>query len=287
MKTIGGGKAAGIAKWAWEDPASRVGQAIAEVDDLARAASGPELAEIQDTGTMLSRLAGTLTTDPEPAMAMAGIASQFLDLAGWKDAYKHEARGRHGEWIGTGDATGDALARRAVKNQRMANERRQALDEQKTARQLSDQAAQANISTQNKAASVAAVAKSLTSIPLLPGETQSMHMNPLPSETPDVNLLHEQIIHQHLAPIMEAKGAEVLKSAQAEIARAEARIRTAADTQDAHKAVLKAANEGGIAIAGAIITFATAGAGLPILLAIAAGTGPILIQIIIEFFKRL
>lgn len=50
-----------ILKWAWEDPANRVSDAQDRVNELARAETDPQvLAEIQDAGVMLSRLAGTL-----------------------------------------------------------------------------------------------------------------------------------------------------------------------------------------------------------------------------------
>jgi hypothetical protein len=61
MKTTGGQQAERIAKWAWDDPAARVADAIARVNELARSSQDPaELTEIQDQGTYLSRLAGSL-----------------------------------------------------------------------------------------------------------------------------------------------------------------------------------------------------------------------------------
>ena len=60
--TPGGQQARNIAEWAWQDPAGRVQQAIEQVRELASSAEGRELAEIQDSGTMLSRLASSLDT---------------------------------------------------------------------------------------------------------------------------------------------------------------------------------------------------------------------------------
>lgn len=61
-----------IRKWAWEAPAIRVQDAISQIDDIARRAglSPQALREVQDAGTMLSRLAGT-------TMAPASISSQL------------------------------------------------------------------------------------------------------------------------------------------------------------------------------------------------------------------
>jgi hypothetical protein len=59
--TPGGQRAAEIRRWAWQDPAGRVHIAIAQVNDLADAATDEqELREIGDSATMLSRLASSL-----------------------------------------------------------------------------------------------------------------------------------------------------------------------------------------------------------------------------------
>ena len=60
-----GRQAYAILKWAQEDPAGRAVQAQQQVDGLARPLLGQPgqvqaLAEVQDAGTMLARLAGTV-----------------------------------------------------------------------------------------------------------------------------------------------------------------------------------------------------------------------------------
>ncbi len=61
--TADGTEAWRILRWAQEDPAGRVAEAQRQVNDLARPLLGQPsqaqaLAEVQDAGTMLSRLAG-------------------------------------------------------------------------------------------------------------------------------------------------------------------------------------------------------------------------------------
>jgi hypothetical protein len=58
--TPGGERAAEIRRWAWAAPAARVQDAIRQVDELAEHAEGAELREIQDSATMLSKLASSL-----------------------------------------------------------------------------------------------------------------------------------------------------------------------------------------------------------------------------------
>jgi hypothetical protein len=56
-----GQQAADIASWAWEDPAGRVDEAIRQVGALAQTLpDGKALMQVQDAGTMLARLKGTV-----------------------------------------------------------------------------------------------------------------------------------------------------------------------------------------------------------------------------------
>ncbi len=63
MSTVQGKQAYDILDWAYEDPPGRAAEAVQRVDELARSADGDALAEIQDAGSMLSRLAGSLTAE--------------------------------------------------------------------------------------------------------------------------------------------------------------------------------------------------------------------------------
>lgn len=67
MATTPGQQAYKILDWAYEDPQARAAEAVRKVNDLARTADGAALREVQDAGTMLSRLAGTLTKDATTA----------------------------------------------------------------------------------------------------------------------------------------------------------------------------------------------------------------------------
>jgi hypothetical protein len=64
--TPDGTEAYRILRWAQEDPAVRAAEAVRQVNDLARPllgvpAQAAALAEVQDAGTMLSRLAGAVS----------------------------------------------------------------------------------------------------------------------------------------------------------------------------------------------------------------------------------
>lgn len=62
--TPAGREAERIARWAWDDPAGRVQEALRRVGEMARnTADAQELREIGDATSMLSRLAGTIVHD--------------------------------------------------------------------------------------------------------------------------------------------------------------------------------------------------------------------------------
>jgi hypothetical protein len=78
--TPDGTEAYRILRWAQEDPAGRAAEAVGQVNDLARpllgdTAQAQALAEVQDAGTMLARLAGSLagvTGGGGPAESVSG-----------------------------------------------------------------------------------------------------------------------------------------------------------------------------------------------------------------------
>jgi hypothetical protein len=62
VKTSGGLQAEQITRWAWDDPADRIVNAIDRVNALARFSESPgELREIQDQGAYLYRLADSMS----------------------------------------------------------------------------------------------------------------------------------------------------------------------------------------------------------------------------------
>jgi hypothetical protein len=77
--TVQGRQAYAILDWAYENPAARAAEAVARVDELARSADGDALAEVQDAGSMLSRLAGAVS---ETAQAADGPPSGTEDGGG-------------------------------------------------------------------------------------------------------------------------------------------------------------------------------------------------------------
>jgi hypothetical protein len=75
--TAAGAEARSIMRWAWQDPQHRAAASLETIRELATSAEpgSPELAEIQDAGTMLSRLVGTLQVDSKSAPD--GIGAQL------------------------------------------------------------------------------------------------------------------------------------------------------------------------------------------------------------------
>jgi hypothetical protein len=253
MKTSGGSQAAGIAKWAWDDPASRVRDAISQVRELARfAASQAELAEIQDTGQMLARLEDSLEPQDEglisSQLGLAGetITGQILDLAR-TPAWVHEKRGPHGKWVGSGGLpyTGPMNRARA--------ERIRQMQRQGQMRSPAAVASPAVTGTGNKAANVLARVQG----------------------SPEDSSVHEQI------------KAEILDKTKAHVSQVMQQHTENVEQGERQRALLKAATEGSIAIAGGIIAAIEAKLGVPDLVAIASATAPLLIQILIEWWKRL
>jgi hypothetical protein len=280
-----------LVRWAWDDPEGRVQAAISQVRELARTATGDDLAELQDAGVMLSRLAGTLDTEPVEGQdtilqQLAGdtITSQLIELA--RDAWLHERRGPHGEWMGSGAPAGMSKTRAdRIRRIQAAQARRQAAPagEDKMRSMIQEEIAKQGVST----ISEDEARKRLAAIPLLPGESMEQHMNPLPGESARENLIHEQVMHSRVAPYAESKAASVLDAAKAHVAKVNAEIAKAEDTEEGHKAMLKAATEGSIAIAGGILAYIGSRMGFPDLAVIASSVGPIILQVIVEFFKRL
>jgi hypothetical protein len=320
MMTLAGGKAAGIAKWAWSDPEARVHQAIEQVNELAAQTTDPaEQAEIGDTATMLSRLAGTLNRQPVTIGAqLAGdgtIGAQLLDLAR-TPAWVHEKRGPHGEWERSGLASvGSRVVQSRTRTdqvRKMADARQQRLIAAEVKRQMAQaQIAKPSSMTDgaapsggNMAAQIAAqaraavpeisqeeVTRQLKAMPLLPGEDMKTHLNPLPGESPRENLIHEQLLHQRVIPTLESKAAQVMDQAKAHVATKLAEAKKLADeeeeTKSKHDALLKLATESGVAIGGGILAYIETRIGVPDLLAIASSAGAMLVQILIEWRKRL
>lgn len=318
MLTAAGGKAAGLARWAWQDPENRVQQAIAQVRELAQqATSADELAEIQDAGTMLSRLAGTLEPPAElisAQLSAAGdtILGQIL-LArggGWSTAYLHEKRDAHGHWV---KGAGGPLNRLGHESSpRMQSERARQLaaarQQRMIAAEVKRQAAQPSAKQAmqassgaptggNMAAQIAAQAKAAAArYDPQHGFNPSVPTNAPPDFQPDLDPAiwekqHEAFFQQRVAPHVQAKADEVLKQAQikaqAITADAQKLMDQAEESKSKHDAMLKLATEGSVAIGGGILAYIEAKLGVPDLVAIASSVGPLLVQIIIEWYKRL
>lgn len=135
--TADGAQARSIMRWAWQDPAGRAVGALERVNELAAAAQpgSQALLEIQDAGTMLSRLVGTLNTASTVSAQLAGqgLISQQLDLAA---IHGHHVPGtqytfRHG-WIPVlgpqlVDKYPSWMGKEIVKQKREAREREAAM----------------------------------------------------------------------------------------------------------------------------------------------------------------
>ncbi len=118
--TLQGRQAYGVLTWVYEDPETRAAEGQARVAQLAWQATGAALREIQDVGTMLARLAGSVQ--------FAGIADQVLDLAR-TPAWVNEQRNVRGEWSrGGGTISGQVNvgARHRAAQQRVSASRAQA-----------------------------------------------------------------------------------------------------------------------------------------------------------------
>jgi hypothetical protein len=79
--TAAGAQARSIARWAWQDPPGRAVAALERVNELAAAASGDALAEIQDTSQMLSRLAGAVNAPERPPRLVSAQLSSPVTIS--------------------------------------------------------------------------------------------------------------------------------------------------------------------------------------------------------------
>lgn len=288
-----GQQALSIAQWAWEDPAGRVQTAIQQVRGLASTATGDELTEIQDTGTMLHRLAGTLDTGPVNGedtilQQLAGdtLVSQLVELA--SDAWMHERRGPGGKWIGGGSPGSRAGYRPpqepVTSRSRQARiKRMQEAQMRRIAREEAQKAAQAeaakipaaiaakipaDIAPENKAAEVAFQVS---------GKVQPTRRE---------QLIHEQLLKTQVEPLATAKAQAVLTKAQQVVADKIAAANAAHETVEGQRRAKKLAIEAGGAVAGFIAAYVESRLGVPDLIALLTSALPFIIQPIVEFIKK-
>lgn len=97
MKTIAGGQADGIARWAWQDPPARVSAAITQVRQLGQDADPAVQRELGDILTMLTRLAGSV------GVQLAGQPGSVIELR-FNPSEKRDTRGRWTRFGGVGQA---------------------------------------------------------------------------------------------------------------------------------------------------------------------------------------
>lgn len=277
-----GQQALAVAKWAWEDPPGRVQTAIEQVRGMASAATGDELTEIQDAGTMLHRLAGTLDTEPVDGQdtilqQLAGdtLVSQLVDLA--RDAWRNERRGPHGEWVGGGG--GGASKSRAARIKRL---------QQANARQAS--AAPATSDDHLRQLIREEIARATANAPAVPAENKAaevaFQVSGRATETPREKLIHEQLIRSQVEPLAESKAAAVLEQAKQTVAEKMAAAHAEHETEEGRKRAKKLVIESGVAVLGAILAYVETKLGLPELAAILTNAAPFLIQPIVEFLKK-
>jgi hypothetical protein len=298
MMTPAGAEALRIARWAWEDPAGRVQIAIEQVRGMASAADGQDLREIQDAGTMLSRLAGTLDTEPVTGddtligqLAGDTIVSQLVELA--NEAWMHERRGKGGKWVSAGGeiertAKGAARIKRIQAAQARhapapstgklgggsetsADDHLRQLIREEIAKAASG--VPADIAPENKAAEVAFQVGGK----VVPTKREQM--------------IHQQLIASKIEPLAASKAAAAVAEAKKVVEqKLEESQKLAAEKEQTHevrKARLKLAVEASLAVTGGILATLAAKAGAPEAVTIFATVGPFLIQTIIEWYKKL
>lgn len=292
--TPGGLQAERIARWAWDDPAGRVQAAIEQVRELAENADGQELREIQDQGVTLSRLAGTLDTEPVEGQdtilqQLAGdtVTSQLVEMA--HDAWVHERRGPGGKWIGSGGSPGTRAGYRTpqepvtsrsrqarIKRMQDAQMRRIAREEAERAVKEEEQRLPAviaskipaDIAPENKAAEVAFQVS---------GKVQP---------TKREQLIHEQLIATQIDPLVQNKAQAAVAEAQKLVADKLAAAHAQHETEEGRKRAKKLAIEAGGAVAGFIAAYIESRFGVPDLIALLTSALPFIIQPIVEFIKK-
>lgn len=294
-----GQQALALAQWAWEDPAGRVQTAIEQVRGMASTAEGQELREIQDVGVSLSRLAGTLDTEPvvgEDTLIgqLAGdtMTGQLIEMA--HDSWVHERRGPGGKWIGSGGAATavrpgsragyrppqepvTSRSRQArIKRMQEAQMRRIAREEAVKATQEEEQripaaiAAKipADIAPENKAAEVA------------------FQVSGKAVPTKREQLIHQQLIQTQIDPLVQNKAQAAVAEAQKLVADKLAAAHAAHETEEGRKRAKKLAIEAGGAVAGFIAAYIESRFGVPDLIALLTSALPFIIQPIVEFIKK-
>jgi hypothetical protein len=292
-----------LVKWAWEDPAGRVQDALSQVRELASTATGPDLAELQDAGVMLSRLAGTLDTGPVVGedtilgqLAGDTITSQLIELA--RDAWRHEQRGPHGEWE-RGGATAVASEMRRQESVHQARlHRMQAVQERQRAtltakaaaapRSLDD-AGQRVASRMSKAEAVAVQARLKASgmeSGKIPKLSDLMKVPPEKFGPVEAHQLVQAQYETELHPKHALHLGEILQKADQHIEHGltdfRKDIEKAESDEDRASARRKAIVETSVALAGAALAMIIGLFGAPLVAVVAATFGPVLVQIGLE-----
>jgi hypothetical protein len=298
-----GQRALDLAQWAWADPRGRVQQALSEVSGMAATATGQALSEIQDAGTMLTRLAGTL--EPETItqqLASETIIAQIIEL-GRSTAWMHEARS-HGRFASSGEVAHAMLKQQSAHASQVR--RIQALQARAHAPAVAqpkslDSAASAVVDhmAPSKAEAVSAKAKAVAA-----GDWQKMAGQVAGGSTPvpkladlmqvppekfgpvEAHQLVQAQYEQELHPQHAIHLPDILKRADQHIEKSLSDFRKeehAAGTDEARNAARKKMLiEGSVAVAGAALAMIIGIFGAPLVAIVAATFGPILVQIGLE-----
>ena len=245
--TLQGRQAYGVLTWVYEDPARRAAKGRTRVAELAGQATGAALREVQDVGTMLARLAGTVS--------LGGIAEQVLDLAR-TPAWVTEKRNARGEWSkggGTISSQVNVGARHRAAQQRVATSKAQAR-----------------------------VAAAMPPGPLDVERVAEERARAVVAETTaDLKAEQAHVVGEMLARVREVD--DGIRAAHAKIDAA----KDEAEAEAHHKHLVKLAVDGLMAVATGVIAMISVKMGAPESLAVTLPVVPLIMQTIIEFLKKL
>ena len=281
-----GQRALDLAQWAWADPRGRVQQALDEVSAMAATATGQALNEIQDAGTMLTRLAGTLDSETiTQQLSYETISAQVVEL-GRSTAWMHEAR-EHGRFTSSGAVAHEMLKQQSAHASRIR--RMQALQARAHApaapavakpRSL-DSAASAVVDhmAPNKAEAVSASARQAAQTAVIPKLADLMKVPPEKFGPVEAHQLVQAQYEQELHPQHAIHLPDILKKADEHIQQKMADFKKEYDSADSDEmrraAQRKMIVEGSVLLAGVALAAVIAVVGAPVWAVITATFGPI------------
>jgi hypothetical protein len=225
--------------------------------------------------TRLAALRAQLHTVTSEIHQLANEDQAAIELArGWGDAWRHEARGPHGQFVSSGGGPRTPAGMTAA--------RRRAARSAMVRRGSAGRAPTFRPQPHSLRATTGAPASAQAAGGVAPAPGSPLH--------PEVEHRVRQIAQELDTGVQQAASKDAAAKAAAAARQARQALtdfQAKADAETKHDARLKFATEAGVAVAGAVVTWIETKTGAPDIALILSGPAVLFVQLIIEWIKKL